>query len=375
METIVPCIEYVESHLSRVSSDTLSNSELLNLLGGDGGFQVDVVLYLIERKLKPADVEYIRRLAPLTNVIPVIAKADRLSPTELAVCKQQVMGQLRDAAIRTFTFTSSAKSGFEETTQPNVPYSVSNATGSDPDVMDASLLMSPDYVQPLVATELQYLVNNLFSLDGASWVRHAAAKKYLQWRDTSPSMPRHLYRPLGLPKPDIASGLTPTTGALVGLPTSLAIVPTSQRQRYDTSTNQFHMVDWAADLQRSMASERTLHEAFNTARRAGLRNEELGTVAANGTLVTARESKKGEAPRRRKSARYGVLRGAKHHQDPLGLLQVAADLKAKGWVAFEVLGSLGVIGGLAFWLSRHHWPGDPVMDLAGEWARVWGLDV
>ena len=50
METIVPCVEYVESHLDRVSSDTLSEPDMLNMLGGGGGFQVDAVLYLISNR-------------------------------------------------------------------------------------------------------------------------------------------------------------------------------------------------------------------------------------------------------------------------------------------------------------------------------------
>ena len=50
METIVPCVEYVESHLDRVSSDTLSEPDMLNMLGGGGGVQVDAVLYLISNR-------------------------------------------------------------------------------------------------------------------------------------------------------------------------------------------------------------------------------------------------------------------------------------------------------------------------------------
>lgn len=41
------CVDYVESHLSKVSSDDLSDSDLVSLLSGDGGCQVDAVLYLI----------------------------------------------------------------------------------------------------------------------------------------------------------------------------------------------------------------------------------------------------------------------------------------------------------------------------------------
>lgn len=44
------CVDYVESHLSKVSSDDLSDSELMNMLGGDGGCQVDAVLYLISHR-------------------------------------------------------------------------------------------------------------------------------------------------------------------------------------------------------------------------------------------------------------------------------------------------------------------------------------
>lgn len=54
----MPCVEYIESHLNRVSSDSLSEPEMLNMLGGDGGFQVDVILYMIQRS------KLIQRIVP-----------------------------------------------------------------------------------------------------------------------------------------------------------------------------------------------------------------------------------------------------------------------------------------------------------------------
>lgn len=48
METITPVIRYVESHFEKVQSNASTDSDLLNMLGGDGGGQVDVVLYLIQ---------------------------------------------------------------------------------------------------------------------------------------------------------------------------------------------------------------------------------------------------------------------------------------------------------------------------------------
>jgi hypothetical protein len=41
--------------------------------------------------------------------------------------------------------------------------------------------------------------------------------------------------------------------------------------------------------------------------------------------------------------------------DPLGLLGIAAEIRAKGWVAFEVLGSIGVLGSLALWATGRYW--------------------
>lgn len=48
MEVITPVIHYIESHFEKVQSNASTDSDLLNMLGGDGGSQVDVVLYLIQ---------------------------------------------------------------------------------------------------------------------------------------------------------------------------------------------------------------------------------------------------------------------------------------------------------------------------------------
>lgn len=56
MESITPVIRYVESHFEKVQSNTSPDAEMLNMLGGDGGSQVDVVLYLVHNSkllLKP----------------------------------------------------------------------------------------------------------------------------------------------------------------------------------------------------------------------------------------------------------------------------------------------------------------------------------
>ncbi|KAI1344314.1 hypothetical protein F5Y15DRAFT_366177 [Xylariaceae sp. FL0016] len=359
LETIIPCVEYVESQLNKVLSDSLSDSDMLSMLGGDGGCQVDVVLYLISHKVKPADVEYVRRLSHLTNVIPLLAQSDKLESEQIIECKQDIAGQLHNAGIRAFQFVPAST---QECTasRPAVPYAVSNANGSDHDIMDASVLMNSAYVQPLVQTELSFVIENVFSPSGASWLRHAAAKKYISWRVARPSRPHHLYRPLSLPRLGYPSDVERVSASNW----ALSRVRGAQGQ---CTQAQLHIVDWATDLERSLASDRTRYEALARGERAVWLTEMLSECVQDGTLVAVNSRKEARGGRRRRSSRYSNSR-TQPHQDPLGLVQVAADLKCRGRFALEFLGTLGVIGGMAFWICRHTWRVEP-LSVVDEWPR------
>jgi hypothetical protein len=50
METISRVVQYIESHLHRMSSNSLTDGDILNLVGGDGGVQVDVVFYMVPNR-------------------------------------------------------------------------------------------------------------------------------------------------------------------------------------------------------------------------------------------------------------------------------------------------------------------------------------
>ncbi len=310
--------------------------------------------------LKPADLEYIRRLTPLTNVIPILTRAELLSEEQIAACKQGIAGQLGGAGLQPFTFTPIAAQETRESSIPSIPYTASSATVSDHDIMDASLLMSPDYVQPLIPTDLAFLVEKIFSLDGASWLRHSAAKKYLQWRELTPRQPLDLYRPLAPPVPALDYPL-----ALPQLSLSLA------RRRGPPQGDGIARVwvaDWATELQRGLASERRRYETLARGERAVWLTEKLHECVQDGTLVATGGPREASSRGRSgiRSGRYAAPK-TQQHQDPLGLLQVAADLKTRGWMAVEVLGSLGMVG-LVLWVSRHGWP-TKALELVDGWAR------
>lgn len=279
----------------------------------------------------------------------------------------QIGSQLQDAGIQPFTFTTSFNQA-PSAKSPTVPYAISSATGTDHDVMDASLLMSPEYVQPLIPSELSALVEQVFSPSGSSWLRHSAVKKYMQWRESSnPSRPKNLYRPLGY-RPNTTFTLNEKTGALIGPPGCLALART-RNEYQDQNVGRLHVVDWAADLQRSLAVERAQYEELARGDRAIWLTEKLDECRRDGTLVSVNQQETG----RRRRTKYSQSRKTVRHQDPLGLLQVAADLKAKGWYALEVLGGLGLIGGMAFLLARQQWRAEPV-HIGYEWARTWAMD-
>lgn len=145
-----------------------------------------------------------QRLSCLTNVIPIIAKSDTLSAQEAIALKTSILARLQTTAFRPFLFgnamddallavqslpmasTSASRVPSEVPeypfSTPTHPFAVSSHSGPDNDNMDASLLMSSDYVQPLLPSELVALVNQVFDPESIAWLRHSAAKKYLAWR-------------------------------------------------------------------------------------------------------------------------------------------------------------------------------------------------
>lgn len=152
-----------------------------------------------------------QRLSAFTNIIPVIAKSETLTAQELISLKASILARLQVKSVKPFLFGKPlddallAVQGLDivyplvtpttdvysdepkESTQfpfpaPTHPYAISSACGLDNDTMDASLLMSPDYVQPLIPSELSNLIEQVFDPESMAWLRHAAAKKFLMWQ-------------------------------------------------------------------------------------------------------------------------------------------------------------------------------------------------
>ncbi|KAK3682736.1 hypothetical protein B0T22DRAFT_414152, partial [Podospora appendiculata] len=411
MATITPVARYIESQLQRMSSNTLADSDMLNLLGGEGGVQVDVVFYMVVNRLRPVDIAYLRELNPLTNIVFLLAHVDLMSAEQIVASKEQIHSQLKEANIWPFSFSTSSYSSTSpfssDSAQYGGIYAISSATGSDHETMDASLLMSPDYVQPLITTDLATLVEQVFSSDGASWLRHAAAKKYIQWRKAGRVAQGSLLRQHVIANSTHHSHrsgasthdshvLTPAMGAT----SSYALARITDHTQREERLAQVRLTNWAADLQRSLANERKQYEALARSERAIWLTEKLNECVQDGTLVAVPGNSSSTERMREKirqklwadhrqdgdglpSHEMGLMskpRGgvpssqqtqAQKHQDPLGLLEVAAELRYKGLIALEVLGGLGVLGGLALWVGNRVWGWTASGWVVGEWDKFW----
>lgn len=312
--------------------------------------------------MKPVDIEYLRRLSHLTNIIPLISRADNLSVEQLSSLKENILSELQVNNIRLINFTIDPENIFES--HPTAPYAISTNPSKDEETMDASLLMSSDYVQPLLPSELSYLVTQVFSRDNISWLRHSAAKKFVQWRASEPvSMPQSLYRPLNQSQSLVSSSSQILT-APVGATTSYALARITDHTQREERFAQVRLANWAADLQRSLQNERLRFESLARSERAVWLTERLGECVQDGTIVPlsqARQSsltndtgalvKQGTYSRKKRDGNRSYRDGVNPH-DPLGLLQLNEEMKRRAWFALQLVGGFGFFGGLAYWFTR-----------------------
>ncbi|KAJ3103731.1 hypothetical protein HDU97_009905 [Phlyctochytrium planicorne] len=84
--------------------------------------RVHCVLYFIQptgHALREIDIEFMRRLGPRANVIPVIAKADSVTPAEMATFKKHIMEDIAHYKIPIYNFPYDEEEDDEETLEEN----------------------------------------------------------------------------------------------------------------------------------------------------------------------------------------------------------------------------------------------------------------
>lgn len=251
------------------------------------------------------------------------------------------------------------------------PYAVTSAVSNDEDNMDASVLMSPDYVQPLVNSDLDFLVSRIFDPEGAAWLRHSAARKFLHWRritatastvrDNSalPSGQSTTTTSLSALKISAASVLNSPSPSQVlvsrpvlpfsassSLPSPYTLARLTDHTQREERLAQVRLARWASDLQRSLANERARYAALQQSERAGWLAERLDECAEESGALIRQDNGGGE--KRRAAAWSKVV----DRRDPLGLLEWDDRLRERAVVLAKVIGGAGLVGAVAVWVLR-----------------------
>ena len=317
--------------------------------------------------LKHEDIIFLERLTAVSNVIVLISKSDTLSPEEIEAFRRSISGRLEDLNICTFRFTS------ENARQP--PFTVCSAPSEDDDNMDASLLMSPDYVQPLIASDLSILISQLLDEDTASCLRHLAATRLVRARRGSSSfaIPAAMTQTLSDSVPGLARspssashGMTTRLGAGMSPYVQARI---ADHTKQEEKLAQIRLAKWAVDLQRSLQNERIRYEAMARGEQAAWLNERLDDTDSLDPL--AKDSALIKKPDRRYHPRApapAYQYGLADADDPLGLLRWNEIMRQRGWLALQVAGGFGILGAVVVWAART-WSANG--SSLGEWNWPW----
>lgn len=388
-DQIQQVLNHVRLTLRRAAHlESMSDSELVSLLSGDGGIQLDAVVYLFEpvapqnnddsADLSAAHEEMLQYFGKWTNLIPLIAQADTLPADALASRKLEVAQTLEQLQIPRFEL---AESPIGETAQ-TYPLGVSVATGDDAEEVDASVLMSSQYLQPLVPSDLGFFADSLLKPSNIARMRHTSATKFILWRQQHGVEHIDLEKQMLLQSPQLGyhSRVT-STGSLLDEP-SKVLVPHSSSSyyrsaspaisdfsgqfgqgtgastqalaRYNEQTQaqqpnepfrQVRLAKWAQDLQRSLNNERRKYEQLYTGNPAGWPSTD--SEKNEQALVPTKDTH---------SSRRGRLGGdisVFDPRDPLGVLTLTQTFRQRGYAVLQVVGSAGLLGAAAYWVVRN----------------------
>lgn len=268
-----------------------------------------------------------RDLQAITNLIPILAHADKLDTSSVAEAKDCIQQTLHDNDISYFSFAIPDNSNAPS---PTI-FAVSSKQHPDLDMMEASVLMSSDYLLPLISSDLDTLVSHLFSPDGSAWLRHTTATKYIRWRRDHPHQSGT--NDLALVHRRLNEGyLTPV----------LTSNPYSRQQPWVS----IEVNNWAQGLRHSLDTQYAdMHWRMRRS-----------TEDHQQSLAIARRQIRDGSSRCRHSASASSEGSGQVSQDPLGLLELGGRLRTKSRFAVELLSSGAACWGMAIYMALPQQP-------------------
>ncbi|KAI9273665.1 Septin-domain-containing protein [Sporodiniella umbellata] len=135
------CFKEIVGYLERQYDDILAEESRIKRNPRFRDNRVHALLYFISptgHTLREIDIELMRRLSPRVNVIPVIGRADSLTPQELNDFKKRIMEDIEHYHIPIYNFPYDIEEDDEDTVEENselrrlLPFSI---IGSDEEII------------------------------------------------------------------------------------------------------------------------------------------------------------------------------------------------------------------------------------------------
>ncbi|KAJ3156271.1 hypothetical protein HDU86_004035 [Geranomyces michiganensis] len=148
---------------------------------------MDCALYLVLLRLKPVDVEYIKRLGAVTNVIICVVGTIGASKDKIKELKKQILADI-DAAnlsIETFGMSLSELAVLVDADVEGVPPFALASPALSGGMAAAAAAAEPPSNSTIMITDddFDHLVDRVFRLHAAD-LRRATAKKFVRWRES-----------------------------------------------------------------------------------------------------------------------------------------------------------------------------------------------
>ncbi|CAO3626023.1 unnamed protein product [Cunninghamella echinulata] len=135
------CFQEIVGYLERQYDDILAEESRIKRNPRFRDNRVHALLYFISptgHALREIDIELMRRLSPRVNVIPVVGRADSLTPQELKDFKKRIMEDIDHYNIPIYNFPYDVEEDDEDTIEENselralLPFSI---IGSDEEIV------------------------------------------------------------------------------------------------------------------------------------------------------------------------------------------------------------------------------------------------
>jgi len=160
-------------------------------------------------------------------------------------------------------------------------------------------------------------------------------------------------------------------GSEVSLNTSnsWALAKVADHTQREERLAQVRLSKWASELQLSLQRERERYERLARGERAVWLVERMGEEVRDGRVTAPNNSQALVCKGEKLIVGYGEIPSYQMH-DPLGLLRLQDSMRARGWIALQIVGGFGMVGGLALWIAKT-WGLSAINDWAQGWHMPW----